>query len=55
MDVFTEVKEIICQQLKANPEKINPETSFVDDLGTDSMDSIEKVLGFGRRVWNRNP
>jgi len=44
MDVFTEVKEIICQQLKASPEKINPETSFVDDLGADSLDSIELVM-----------
>lgn len=44
MDVFTEVKEIICQQLKANPDQIKPETSFIDDLGADSLDSIELVM-----------
>jgi len=44
MDIFTEVKEIICQQLKANPDQIKPETSFIDDLGADSLDSIELVM-----------
>jgi len=43
-DLFEEIKEIICTQLKAKPEDITPETSFVDDLGADSLDSIELVM-----------
>ena len=44
MDISEEVKETICQQLKANPDQIKPETSFIDDLGADSLDSIELVM-----------
>ncbi len=44
MDIFEEVKETICQQLKAKPEDITLETSFIDDLGADSLDSIELVM-----------
>ena len=44
MSLLEEIKEIICQQLKAKPEDITPETSFIDDLGADSLDSIELVM-----------
>jgi len=44
MDLFEEIRETICEQLKAKPEDISLETSFIDDLGTDSLDSIELVM-----------
>jgi len=44
MSLFEEVQGIICEQLKAKPEEVKPETSFVDDLGADSLDSIELVM-----------
>jgi len=44
MDLFEEIRETICEQLKAKPEDITLETSFIDDLGTDSLDSIELVM-----------
>jgi len=44
MGLFEEIKEIICEQLKAKPEEIKPETSFIDDLGADSLDPIELVM-----------
>jgi acyl carrier protein len=44
MSLLEEIKEIICEQLKAKPEEIKLETSFIDDLGTDSLDSIELVM-----------
>ena len=44
MDIFEEVKETICQQLKAKPEDITLETSFIDDLGAESLGSIELVM-----------
>ena len=44
MDLFEEIRETICEQLKAKPEDISLETSFIDDLGADSLDSIELVM-----------
>jgi len=44
MDLFEEIKEIICEQLKAKPEEVKLETSFIDDLGADSLDSIELAM-----------
>ena len=44
MDLFEEVKEIICEQLKAKPEEVKLETSFIDDLGADSLDSTVLVM-----------
>lgn len=44
MDLFEEIRETICEQLKAKPEEVKLETSFIDDLGADSLDSIELVM-----------
>ena len=44
MSPFEEIQEIICEQLKAKPEEVKSETSFIEDLGADSLDSIELVM-----------
>lgn len=44
MSLFEEIQEIICEQLKAEPKEVKLETSFIDDLGADSLDSIELVM-----------
>ena len=44
MSLFEEIQQIICEQLKARPEDVKLETSFIDDLGADSLDSIELVM-----------
>jgi acyl carrier protein len=44
MSLFEEIQEIICEQLKAKPEEVKLETSFIDDLGADSLDSIQLVM-----------
>jgi len=44
MSLFEEIQEIICEQLKAKPEEVKLETSFIDDLGADSLDLIELVM-----------
>jgi len=44
MSLFEEIQEIICEQLEARPEEVKLETSFIDDLGADSLDSIELVM-----------
>jgi acyl carrier protein len=40
------VKEIIISELGVDPEKVTPEASFVDDLGADSLDTVELVMAF---------
>ncbi|MEM1418166.1 MAG: acyl carrier protein [Myxococcota bacterium] len=46
MDTDEKVVEIICQQLDAKKEDIKPESSFIDDLGADSLAIVELVLAF---------
>ena len=40
------VYEIIERKLSVNPEQITPEASFLDDLGADSLDTVELVMAF---------
>lgn len=40
------VKEIIVEQLGVNPEQVTPNASFIDDLGADSLDTVELVMAF---------
>ncbi len=40
------VKEIISKQLGVNIEEVKDEASFVDDLGADSLDTVELVMAF---------
>ncbi|MBN1894142.1 acyl carrier protein [bacterium] len=39
-------KEIIVDRLGVDPNQIAPEASFVDDLGADSLDTVELVMAF---------
>jgi len=38
------VKEIIVNQLNVNEEQITPTASFLDDLGADSLDTVELIM-----------
>ena len=40
------VKEIICEQLGVEEEEINPNAKFIEDLGADSLDTVELVMAF---------
>jgi acyl carrier protein len=40
------VKEIIAKQLGVNAAEVTPEASFVEDLGADSLDTVELVMAF---------
>jgi acyl carrier protein len=40
------VIEIVCEQMGASRDKITPETSFINDLGADSLDTVELVMEF---------
>lgn len=46
MNVEEKVKEIIAEQLQIDAERITPEASFIDDLGADSLDTVELVMAF---------
>jgi acyl carrier protein len=40
------VKAIIINELGVDPEKVTNDASFVDDLGADSLDTVELVMAF---------
>lgn len=43
-DVAERVIEIVAEQLGVEKDKVKPETSFVNDLGADSLDTVELVM-----------
>ncbi len=45
-DIEQRVKDIIVKQLNVNEEQITPEASFIDDLGADSLDTVELIMAF---------
>ena len=44
MAVEEKVKSIISEQLGVKPEEVTPGASFIDDLGADSLDTVELVM-----------
>ncbi len=40
------IKEIIVEQLGVEADQITPDASFIDDLGADSLDTVELVMAF---------
>ena len=45
-DIEAEVKRIIKEQLDVDEKDIKPESTFIDDLGADSLGLVELVLAF---------
>jgi acyl carrier protein len=46
MALDEKVKEIIVEQLGVNADQATMEASFIDDLGADSLDTVELVMAF---------
>jgi len=46
MSVQDQVKEIIVDKLGVDPDQVTSEASFIDDLGADSLDTVELVMEF---------
>ena len=44
--VAAKVKEIIVDELGVEAEKVTTDASFVDDLGADSLDTVELIMAF---------
>ena len=45
-EIASKVKEIIIEELGVDAEKVTDQASFIDDLGADSLDTVELVMAF---------
>src|SRR5499427_9185800 len=45
------VKEIIVEQLGVEEDDVNPNAKFIEDLGADSLDTVELVMAFEEEFW----
>jgi acyl carrier protein len=45
-DIESRVRDIIVNELGVEPSKVTAEASFVEDLGADSLDTVELVMAF---------
>ena len=45
MNVEKKIKQIIAEQLGISEEEISPEASFIEELGADSLDIVELIMG----------
>ena len=45
-EITNRVRDLIVEQLGVNADQVTPEASFIDDLGADSLDTVELVMAF---------
>jgi acyl carrier protein len=43
-EIFEKVKKIVAEQLSVEADKITPQSNFANDLGADSLDTVELVM-----------
>lgn len=43
-EIFDKVKKIVAEQLSVEPDTIKPQSNFANDLGADSLDTVELVM-----------
>ena len=43
-EIFEKVKKIVIEQLEVEPEQVTPEANFANDLGADSLATVELVM-----------
>jgi acyl carrier protein len=55
MGVQEKITEIIVEQLGVKVEEVVPEASFMDDLGADSLDTVELVMAFEEEFGTEIP
>ena len=44
--MLDKIRELVVEQLGVEPDQVTPEANFVDDLGADSLDTVELVMAF---------
>ena len=45
-EIESQVKQIVVDHLGIDESKVTPESKFIDDLGADSLDTVEMVMAF---------
>jgi acyl carrier protein len=45
-EIADKIKRIVVEHLGVDEDKVTPEASFIDDLGADSLDTVELVMAF---------
>ena len=45
-EIETQVKQIVVEHFGIDESKVTPEAKFIDDLGADSLDTVELVMAF---------
>lgn len=45
MDILDKVKAVVVEKLGVDADKVTPEARFIEDLGADSLDIVELVMG----------
>ena len=53
--VEARVKEIIVEQLGVNVDQVTPEAKFIEDLGADSLDTVELVMALEEEFGHEIP
>ncbi len=53
--VQEKVKDIVVEQLGVKPEQVTPEAKFIEDLGADSLDTVELVMAFEEEFGQEIP
>lgn len=43
-EIFARVKKIVAEQLEVEPDQVLPQANFANDLGADSLDTVELVM-----------
>jgi len=54
-EVLDKVVDIVCNKLNSNKEDVTAESSFVEDLGADSLDTVELVMAFEEEFGTEIP
>lgn len=49
------IKDIIVEQLGVTPEQVTPEAKFIEDLGADSLDTVELVMALEEEFGSEIP
>lgn len=53
--VFERVKKVIVEQLSVDESEVTPQASFTQDLGADSLDTVELVMAFEEEFGTEIP
>ncbi len=49
------IKDIIVEQLGSNPDQVTPDAKFIEDLGADSLDTVELVMALEEEFGHEIP